>query len=92
MKKSLTEYHSLIDLFEEFREYIKPKVINGLPDFTTAAMEKQYSCLKSRAAGFRNIEICAWDFSKHAIYKDSTMSTKIETILKADSLKELVND
>ena len=26
----------------------------------------------------------AWDFSKHAIYKDSTMSTKIETILKSD--------
>ena len=68
MKKSLTEYHSLIDLFEEFREYIKPKVINGLPDFTTAAMEKQYSCLKLLQERLRNIQISDWDIPKQVDY------------------------
>ena len=57
MNKSLSEYHSLIDLFDEFREHIKPVVINGLPDFTTFAMENQYNDLKLLQERLGNIQI-----------------------------------
>jgi len=66
--KSLSEYHSLIDLFDEFREHIKPVVINGLPDFTTSAMENQYNDLKLLQERLRNIQISDWDVSKQVDY------------------------
>ncbi|SVA07723.1 uncharacterized protein METZ01_LOCUS60577, partial [marine metagenome] len=68
MNKSLAEYYSLVDLFEEFREHIKPKVINGLPDFTTAAMEKQYSGLILLQERLRDIEISDWDIPNQVDY------------------------
>ena len=68
MNKSLSDYHSLIDLFEEFRENIKPVVINGLPDFTTSTMENQYNDLKLLQERFGNIQISDWDVSKQVDY------------------------
>ena len=68
MKKSLAEYHTLIDLFDEFREHIKPKVLNGVPDFTTAAMEKQHSGLKLLQNRLGTIEISNWDIQKQVDY------------------------
>ena len=35
-----SDYVDLVNLFNEFREYVKPKVTNGVPDYTAAAMEK----------------------------------------------------
>ena len=68
MKKSLAEYHTLIDLFEEFRELIKPKVINGVPDFTAVAMERQHSGLRLLQNRLGTIEISNWDISKQVDY------------------------
>ena len=68
MKKSLAEYHTLIDLFEEFREHLKPKVINGVPDFTAAAMEKQHSGLKLLQNRLGTIDISNWDIPKQVDY------------------------
>tara|TARA_Y100001960_G_scaffold30344_1_gene26313 strand:- start:81 stop:623 length:543 start_codon:yes stop_codon:yes gene_type:complete len=68
MKKSLSEYHSLIDLFKEFREHIKPVVINGLPNFTTNAMENQYNGLKLLQERLGNIQINDWDIPHQVDY------------------------
>ena len=68
MKKSLAEYHTLIDLFEEFRELIKPKVINGVPDFTAVAMERQHGGLRLLQNRLGTIEISNWDISKQVDY------------------------
>ena len=68
MKKSLTEYHTLIDLFEEFRELIKPNVINGVPDFTAVAMERQHNGLRLLHNRLGTIEISNWDISKQVDY------------------------
>jgi len=49
MKES-DRYQELIELFGEFRELIKPVVTNGLPNFTAAAMDKQFRELKQLQA------------------------------------------
>jgi len=39
--KESGEYTDLLSIFKEFREFQKPEIINGLPDYSAAAMESQ---------------------------------------------------
>ncbi len=32
------DHGDLVSLFQEFREFIRPEVVDGVPDFTAAAM------------------------------------------------------
>jgi hypothetical protein len=41
LNKKNAGYESLIQLFKEFRNFQKPKIANGVPDYSKAAMEKQ---------------------------------------------------
>ena len=40
------DYKCLVSLYKEFREFIKPDVADGVPDFSASAMVKQYRGLK----------------------------------------------
>ncbi len=40
-----TDYQDLIELFQEFREYQKPRIFEGVPDYTEEAMAEQYARL-----------------------------------------------
>ena len=35
-------YTALLNLFKEFREFQRPEVTDGVPDYSAAAMEAQY--------------------------------------------------
>jgi hypothetical protein len=35
-----TEYENLLVLFREFREFVKPTVVDGVPDYSPEAMAK----------------------------------------------------
>ena len=51
---SSSDYNDLISLFQEFREFQKPELINGLPDYSKAIPEaagchrsKQLACRRA---------------------------------------------
>ena len=51
---SSSDYEDLVSLFEEFREFHKPKMINGIPDYSAASMEEKkfgLLCLPSSFSG-----------------------------------------
>ena len=43
----ISEYDILVQLFREFREFQKPNVVDGVPDYTPEAMAKQAEKLES---------------------------------------------
>ena len=54
----------LLQLFEEFRVFQEPEIVDGVPDYTAAAMERQRRELedyKSRIAAF---DISQWTVSE----------------------------
>ncbi len=62
------EYEDLVALFKEFREFHKPKVTNGVPDYTTAAIEKQRRGLKKFQNRLAAIDIQGWPVSQQVDY------------------------
>ncbi len=43
--KPMTSHEDLLTFFQEWREFQKPRVVDGVPDYTAAAMAKQRSAL-----------------------------------------------
>ena len=68
MTKSSDGYAALVGLFEEFREFILPEVVDGVPDFTAAAMEKQYEGLKQLQKRLAAIDISEWSVAEQVDY------------------------
>ena len=55
---SLATHEELVDFFFAWREFQAPKMINGVPDYTKEAMERQHRELadwQSRLAAINNI-------------------------------------
>ncbi len=66
-QKALTSggtYEDLVKLFEEWREFQKPAIIDGVPDYTAEAMAKQYRELKNFQARLRAIDPTSWPISQ----------------------------
>ncbi len=68
MKKSPGDYKSLVSLFEEFREFIKPTVADGVPDFTAGAMEEQYRGVKRFQKRRAAIDTSGWSVAQKVDY------------------------
>lgn len=62
------DYADLVNLFKEFREFDKPKVTNGVPDYTAAVMEKQYRELKTFQSRLAAINSSGWSVSEQIDY------------------------
>jgi len=62
MPKS-TRYEDLVKLFKEWREFQRPEVKNGVPDYSTAAMKKQHEALKSWQQRLNNFDTTGWPVS-----------------------------
>ncbi len=62
------DYEDLVALFKEFREFQKPKVTNGVPDYTTAAMEEQRRGLKKFQSRLAAMDIHGWPVSQQVDY------------------------
>jgi hypothetical protein len=66
--RNSSDHADLIGLFREFREFDKPKVTNGIPDYSAAAIEKQYRELKTFQSRLAAIDPCGWSVSEQIDY------------------------
>ncbi len=62
------DHGDLVSLFQEFREFIRPEVVNGVPDFTAAAMKKQYSGLQQLQKRLAAFDIRNWSVAHQVDY------------------------
>ena len=62
------DYASLIALFREFREFAPPRVDDGVPDYTAAAMTEQAARLKGFQQRLAAIDDSQWPVSERVDY------------------------
>jgi hypothetical protein len=62
------KYEDLVDLFQEFCEFQKPPMSNGIPDYSTAAMEEQRRGLNRFQDRINAMDISAWPVSQQVDY------------------------
>ncbi len=63
-----SDYDNLVSLFNEFREFQQIMIINGVPDYTAAAMEEQNRGLKTFQRRLAAIDIQEWPVSQQVDY------------------------
>ncbi len=61
-------YEDLVKLFNEFREFQKPEVINGVPDYTEEAMTEQWGRLPIFRKRLAAIDSTGWPVSQKVDY------------------------
>jgi hypothetical protein len=61
-------YEDLVKLFEEWREFQKPEIFDGVPDYTAAAVEKQRLGLKEYQNRLAAIDPSSWPISQQVDY------------------------
>ncbi len=61
-------YDTLLALFEEFRDFIKPAIVDGAPDFTAGAMATQYDGLRDLQNRLAAIDISDWSVERQVDY------------------------
>ena len=66
--KGAGSYDDLITLFKEWREFQKPKLINGIPDYTAKAMAKQYEQLADYQQRLADFDIADWPIPHQVDY------------------------
>lgn len=65
---SLSNYEDLVKLFKEWHDFQKPEIIDGVPDYTAAAMEKQRFELKDFQDSLAVINPSSWPLSRQVDY------------------------
>jgi hypothetical protein len=63
------DYRDLIELFKEFREYQKPIISEGVPDYTEEAMAEQYSKLPEFRQKLSLIDPSGWSIPEKVDYE-----------------------
>jgi len=61
-------YGELIELFHEFREFCRPKQIDGVPDYTAAAMAEQYKKVQGYQQRLAAIDVADWPVAQQVEY------------------------
>ena len=61
-------YTALLNLFKEFREFQRPEVTDGVPDYSAATMEAQYRELKTFQNRLAAIDSSSWSVSEQIDY------------------------
>ena len=61
-------YRNLLALFEEFRIFHEPVVIDGVPDYTPAAMQRQYDDLGEYQRRLVAFDISEWPIDQQVDY------------------------
>ncbi len=64
-----TDYQDLVKLFKEFRDYQKPRIVEGIPDYTKEAMEEQYSRLPEFRQKLSLIDPSDWTIQEKVDYE-----------------------
>jgi hypothetical protein len=63
-----SNYDDLVGLFEEWREFQKPSVVDGVPDYSADAMTEQYLKLKEYKDRLESIDPSSWPVSHQVDY------------------------
>ena len=63
-----SDYAALVTLFQEFRAFAPPRVEDGVPDYTPAAMAEQAQRLKGFQQRLRAIDDSHWPVSERVDY------------------------
>jgi len=63
-----SNYEDLVKLFEEWRAFQKPEIVDCVPDYTAAAMEKQRLGLREFQDRLAAINISSWPVSQQVDY------------------------
>ena len=69
MAAKSTNYDDLVSLFKEWREFVKPKVIYGVPDYSAIAMKEQFAGLGKWRGRLASIDPSGWTLSQRADYE-----------------------
>lgn len=64
-----SDFQELIKLFKEFREYQKPMIRGGVPDYTENAMAEQYARLPEFRQKLRLIDYSGWSSPEKVDYE-----------------------
>jgi len=67
-KESTIDYTDLVTFFREFREFMKPNIVNGVPDYTAEAMQKQWDKLQTYRKRLAAIDTSGWSISQRIDY------------------------
>jgi hypothetical protein len=59
-----TRYEDLVSLFNEWRSFQRPKLVDGVPDYTAGAMAAQYSELASWQRRLSEIDPRGWPIAR----------------------------
>jgi len=63
-----SDYEDLVTLFKEFREFHKPEMTNGIPDYSASAMEEKRLGLKHFQDRLAAMDISSWPVSQQVDY------------------------
>ncbi|WP_144423578.1 DUF885 family protein [Sphingopyxis sp. 113P3] len=61
-------YDALLALYEEFRAFVPPPMVNGVPDYSPSAMARHHAGLKTFAARLKAIDDSAWPIAQRVDY------------------------
>jgi len=64
-----SDYKDLVTLFEEFRVFQQPTVVNGVPDYSAKTMKAQYRALKKYQSRLAKIDPSRWPVSEQIDYQ-----------------------
>ena len=64
-----TNYDDLVALFKEWREFVKPKMMDGVPDYSADAMKEQFADLGKWRGRLAAIDPSGWTLSQRADYE-----------------------
>ena len=59
----------LVSLFTEWRAFQKPRIVNGVPDYTPAAMARQHGELRNFQARLASLDSRKWPVSQQVDYQ-----------------------
>ncbi len=63
-----SNFEDLVKLFQEWREFQKPEIVDAVPDYTTAAMERQRLGLEEYKSRLAAIDPSSWPISQRVDY------------------------
>ena len=63
-----SKYEDLVSLFKEWREFQSPKITDGVPDYTAAAMKEQRRRLEKFKSRLAAIDCSSWPISQRVDY------------------------
>ncbi|MCG6116362.1 MAG: DUF885 family protein, partial [Mesorhizobium sp.] len=63
-----SRHADLVTLYDEFRAFVAPEMVDGLPDYSAAAMARQYEGLRAFQARLKAIDDSSWPVSERVDY------------------------